>query len=755
MKGAVAALATTPAETPTILVERVSSSTFRIRIGDARAIAQTSYLGLATPPSAIDATTVDGPGIRTSQDGRWLGLIGPGGLERARLEIATVIRDGRIRLNFELSAEQHLYGLGQGGHGFDRLGVSRTLWNAHVNHGLGGDIAVPVLFSNLGSGLFFDCSARARVDAGDSNESVNLCAEFEADAIDVYYFAGPTLRDAVGAHAALTGFAPMPPRWSLGFVQSTRHFSDANDLRALLESFRASETPCDALVLLSTYGQACGWNRNVGDLRFSQGLAGGNGELLGEIARAGMRVIAHEYPVLHPESPLFAEASARGFLLDAGFPDRRAAPPGPSNYHEGQRYLDFANPEVGRWWWDRHAHLLAAGVDGWWLDGGEGPPEGTATSRGDNAQTHNRFDLCRQLAFRDGEARDRPRRRPYFLCRSGGPGMQGLGSAAWSGDVDATFASLEAQVPLGLNVAMSGVPYWGTDTGGYYPVAGRNAELFVRWFQFSVFCGVFRAHGKEWRNHLPFGHGEATDRILRRFVELRYELMPYTYSLAWQAHRDGLPLQRPMVLSYPADPNVAALGSQFLWGDDLLVAPVTRASAVAWHVYLPYGTWFDFWTGETHAGGRSVSVEAPLDRMPIFVRSGAIIPMSTDRPRAGAPSPEHVMLAVYPEGRSAFTLYDDDGETDAYLDGRSARTRIECERFGERIDIRIGAPEGDPASVPATRTYTLCVKGIRVPTHVRIDGTGPAGGQTEWTRSADGTLRIGPVCAPAMLRIDF
>jgi len=754
VKGAVAVRATVLSDSPRVLVERMSVSTFRIRIGDPGAIARTSYLG-AVPPATIDGAQAAGPGIRASEDGRWLCLSGDGSREHVRLEIATVLREGRIRLHFEFPVEQHLYGLGQGGHGFDRLGVSRTLWNAHVNHGLGGDIAVPVLFSNLGYGLFFDCSARARIDAADSNESVNLSAEFEADGIDAYYFAGPTLRDAVGAYAALTGLAPMPPRWSLGFVQSTRHFAGADDLRALLETFRSTDTPCDALVLLSTYGQARGWNRNVGDLRFSAGLAGQDGELFGDIRRAGMRVVAHEYPVLHPESPLFAEASARGYLLDAGFPDRRAAPPTPSSYHEGQRYLDFANPEVGRWWWDRHGHLLAAGVDGWWLDGGEGPPEGTGTPRGDNAQMHNRFDLCRQRAFRDGEARDRPRTRPYFLCRSGGPGMQGLGSAAWSGDVDATFASLEAQVPLGLNVAMSGVPYWGTDTGGYYPVAGRNTELFVRWFQFSAFCGVFRTHGKEWRNHLPFGHGEVADRILRRFIELRYELMPYTYSLAWQAHREGLPLLRPMVLNYPADPNVAALGSQFLWGDDLLVAPVTRPSAETWQTYLPHGTWFDFWTGEPHAGGRSVSVDTPLERMPIFVRSGAIIPMSTGRPQAGGQSPEHLTLAVYPDGRSEFTLYDDDGETNAYLDGRSACTRIECERSGGAIDIRIGAPKGDPVSVPATRSYTLCVKGLPRPADIRIDGAGLSGGRAEWTCGTDGTLDIGPVRAPVTVRIDL
>ena len=233
----------------------------------------------------------------------------------------------------------------------------------------------------------------------------------------------------------------------------------------------------------------------------------------------------------------------------------------------------------------------------------------------------------RYRAFADGEAKDRGDARPFLLCRSGGPGMQRYGAGTWTGDINSTFATLEAQIATGLNVGMSGVPYWGTDIGGYYPTVTASGELFARWFQFGAFCPIFRAHGRAWRERLPWAYGDEIEAICRRYLELRYRLMPYTYTLAWQAHRHGLPLMRPLVLNHAADPRTWELGTEFLWGDDLLVAPVTREGATHWPVYLPAGRWHDFWTHEAYEGPCGISVEAPLDRLPLFVRAGAIVPM--------------------------------------------------------------------------------------------------------------------------------
>jgi alpha-glucosidase len=449
-------------------------------------------------------------------------------------------------------------------------------------------------------------------------------------------------------------------------------------------------------------------------------------------------VVSHEYPVLHEASPLYAEAAGNGYLLEHGYPVNPPGRPRATNFKEGQRYLDFSRAEVRSWWWRAHRELVALGVEGWWLDGGEGPPPEVKLEAGPASVLHNRFDLMRHQAFAEGEAQDRPKLRPYLLCRSGGPGMQRFGAMPWSGDINTTFETMEAQIRIGLNTGMSGVPHWGTDIGGFYRVAPDEGELFARWFQFGAFNSVFRGHGFVWRYHLPWSHGERIEAICRRYLELRYRLMPYTYTLAWQAHRQGLPLMRPLVLNYPDDPRSWDLGTQYLWGDDLLVAPVTRAGATQWPVYLPKGVWHDFWTGERHGGPANVSVEAPLDRLPLFVRAGAIVPFGPVMQYDGEREADAIILLVYPEGSSSFTLYEDDGSTNDYLEGRSARTTFTCAADPKGLSCAVGDPEGDPSLIPAKRSYTFKIHAERRPRSVEIDDHGalaegqPTGGASWW-----------------------
>lgn len=708
----------------------------RLRLGEGTA-PEASWL--AEPPEA-SGSIASGPAIvRLDAEGR-LELGRAGAPPELRLSLDP--GDGaRLRLGFEAAGEQHFYGLGHGGMPFDRLGATRRLWNCHVNHGLGSDIAIPLLLSSRGWGLFFDDACRAVLDPGRSQDSICFDYASENRAIDVYFLAGDSLRATLGLVATLLGHATLPPRWALGFLQSTRHFENRDELRRLVGAFRDKGIPCDALILLSTYGQSRGWNKGVGHLEVEPGLFADAADLVAELKQAGLRVLTHEYPVLHEASQLHPEAVERRYLLDDAYARPAADDRSPTTYHDGQRYLDFSRPEVGAWWWDRHEALMKAGVDGWWLDGGEGPAfDGGSDGR------HNRFDLSRQQAFAEGEARDRPHKRPFLLCRSGGPGMQRFGAACWSGDVNATFATLEMQIGLGLNMGLSGVPWWGTDIGGYYPIDSESGELFARWFQFGAFSPIFRAHGRAWRRHLPWSHGPAIEAICRRYLELRYRLMPYTYSLAWQARTQGLPLMRPLVLNYPDDPKVRDLASAYLWGDDLLVAPVTREGATAWPVYLPKGRWHDFWTGATYAGQRTAVVPAPLERLPLFVRAGAILPLAVADPGPGG---RRVDVLIYPEGRSSFMLYDDDGESRGYLDGACALTDLTCVAEPDRIICRIEAPRGDASLVPADRTYRLS---IHVPSPPVAVDLGSDERESDW-RQDEGRVTVTVNSYPAEVRL--
>jgi alpha-glucosidase (family GH31 glycosyl hydrolase) len=320
--------------------------------------------------------------------------------------------------------------------------------------------------------------------------------------------------------------------------------------------------------------------------------------------------------------------------------------------------------------------------------------------------------------------------------------MQRFGAACWSGDINNTFATLEAQIPIGLNTGMSGVPLWGTDIGGFYALAPISGELFARWFQFGAFCPIFRAHGRQWRQHLPWSHGPEIETICRRFLELRYRLMPYTYTLAWQAHTEGLPMMRPLMLNYADDPRVWELGTEYLWGDDLLVAPVTRAGVRQWPVYLPEGRWHDFWTHAVHEGRGGIAVEAPLDRMPLLVRAGAIIPMAPPMQHQEPGAWRALTVRIYPEGRSSFRLFEDDGASSDYRNGRFALTEISCEAERASITVSAAAPQGEAALIPAGRPITFEIQSSHPPRVVDVRGQGSlpsvtAGSGEGWWHDGD------------------
>lgn len=751
---------------PPVGVAVCTASIVRIRVGGSGHDPEATYLDVRTWPAvsgAIEYTTeslaTNGLALRLQGDPRRLEFCDRAGRSLLRFALSVGDSGPGTRLRLHLVGEQHFYGMGQGG-SFDRLGASRRLWNGHVNHANGSDIAIPLLMSNAGYGLFFDNSSLARLEAGDSDSSTWLDYECEAGPLDLYFLAGDGMRGALEAAADLLGHAPMPPRWSLGYLQSTRHFENADELQRLPATFRERRLPCDAIILLSSYGETMGWNKGVGWLDWHTQLAPDPGALLGELQSQHFHAITHEYPVLHRESPLHAEAVAKGFLLDYAYPETPVETRTPVTYMAGQRFIDFSQPAARDWWWAQHRDLVHAGIEGWWLDGGEGPPAETSLQAGTGATMHNRYDLMRYRAFAEGEAQDRGDVRPFLLCRSGGPGMQRFGAGTWTGDVNNTFATLEAQIATGLNVGMSGVPYWGTDIGGYYPTAEASGELFARWFQFGAFCPIFRAHGRVWRERLPWAYGSEIEAICRRYLELRYRLMPYTYTLAWQAHRNGLPLMRPLVLNHAADPRAWELGTQYLWGEDLLVAPVTREGATHWPVYLPQGRWHDFWTHQVYEGPRGVSVEAPLDRLPLFVRAGAILPMGPVVQHLDGPAAADLSLLVYPAATASFTLYDDDGTTNAYRRGGYALTDFECVTASSALICRIAGPRGDAEAIPKNRNYTFQILASAAPRQVELQGAavlpqGHEAGPQAWWHDGKAFLFVRLGSGPAEIRIDW
>jgi len=330
----------------------------------------------------------------------------------------------------------------------------------------------------------------------------------------------------------------------------------------------------------------------------------------------------------------------------------------------------------------------------------------------------------------EGSQLERPNARPFSLHRNGYVGIERYGWL-WSGDIDSTWAALSAQVSVGINTGLSGMPFWGTDTGGFVTTPELTGELYVRWFQFSAFCPLFRSHGRTWKLRLPWGwntgdygptelsgysgkaglpdpkelHNAQVEPICRKYLELRYRLTPYTYNAVREAHDTGLPIMRALWLHYPDDPRAAGRGDEYLWGRDILVAPVTEKGAASRKLYLPAGEWYDFWKEEKLEGGREITRPVDLATLPLFVRAGALVPRGPVKQFADGKPDDPLSITIYPgvDGESSF--YEDDGVSFNYERGEYMRMNMSWN--DDRRELRLSLAEGSRMLQPSPRKIEI------------------------------------------------
>jgi alpha-glucosidase/alpha-D-xyloside xylohydrolase len=331
-------------------------------------------------------------------------------------------------------------------------------------------------------------------------------------------------------------------------------------------------------------------------------------------------------------------------------------------------------------YWDAHRKDFATGVDGWWPD------------EGDPLDIPSR--LARNRMHWQGPQIDRPNERPYALHRNGYAGMQRYASFLWSGDVYSTWETLKTQVPIAINTSLTGIPYWGTDIGGFVPTSEFTAELYLRWFQFGAFCTLFRSHGRTWKLRLPWGwntgdpgpveirnydgasvpdasqlHNAQVEPICRKYLELRYRMLPYLYSAVRECATTGMPVMRALWLHYPDDPVAVARNDQYLWGPSMLVAPVAEKALTARSVYLPHGNWYDFWTNDRIEGGREISRSVDLETIPLYVAAGTVLPLGPVKQHTDEKVDQSLSISIYPGADGSFLLYEDDGRSFNYRKG--------------------------------------------------------------------------------------
>lgn len=557
-----------------------------------------------------------------------------------------------------------LYGLGQHQGGvFNYRGAVVELAQAN------SDIAVPLLLSTNGYGLFWNTASRSIYDDRFSRE-LKLSAD-AADGVDYYVFYGPEMDTIIHRYRELTGHAPMFGRWAYGFIESKDRYQSAQELLDIAGAYRAQHIPLDMIV------QDWFWWKRQGDPEFTDVYLKPNPDVPGALRtlhEEHVHAIISAWAVLDPGSEMYRAMKDQNLLI-----------PGTPDY-------DPTNPKARDFYWDHLiGKLFAQGWDGFWLDSSEpeawkGESDGVLKDKhlfiGSGTRYLNVFPLLHTGNVYDHWRANTDAKRVFLLTRSAFAGQQRNGTVEWSGDIFGTFPVLQRQVAAGLNFALSGMPYWTTDIAGYTspfkdePSNSRYQELYTRWFEFGTFCPILRTHGHRSANKL-YSYGAQTPTLIA-YDKLRSRLLPYTYSLAFRVTHDDYTIQRPLVMDWRSEEKVRNIGDQFMFGPSFLVNPVLTEGATQRLLYLPPApAWYDFWTGEKLRGDQQLLASAPLDRIPLYVPAGSILPLGPESEYAGQQSQAAVELRIYPGANGAFTLYDDAGDNYNYEKGEYATVSIQ------------------------------------------------------------------------------
>jgi len=469
--------------------------------------------------------------------------------------------------------------------------------------------------------------------------------------------------------STISGQAVLPPKWVLGYQQSHRTVRDEAQMLKTVDTFREKRIPLDSVCYLGTGFCPSGWNKYQPSFEFNPKVFKRTPKkVLADMHKRNVKVMVHMIPW------------DRGRLETI----QGTIPPKPGEKLDNTHIQNY---------WNEHNVLVDAGVDAWWPD------------EGDWFNFHER--MKRHELYYTGPLSKQPNVRPWSLHRNGYLGIARWGGWMWPGDPLTTWRTLETHIAIGINHSLSVSPFWNSDIGAFYTTDEYSAELYSRWVQFATFNSLMRCHGRGWENRLPWvwgqgkpGWGEnsyapaasemknpAIEPIAKKYIELRYQLLPYNYTLAWQARTAGMPMMRSMWLHYPKDKHACAVRDQYLWGREMLIAPVHKKSATSREVYLPKGTWYDWWTRKAVEGGKTVTRRVDLSTMPIYVRAGAIIPFDPVRQYTTQAVDEPTTLKVYRGADGQYTLYDDDGISLDYLKGDSVHILIKWDDSAKRLTL--------------------------------------------------------------------
>jgi alpha-glucosidase len=628
-----------------------------------------------------------------------------------------------------LQPGEMFFGLGEKGLSLNRAGRELSMWNTDIPNYQ--DRTDPLyeshpfyigLSQGRAYGVFFNNSYRSYFSMGSGNHRF---AHFRATdgKLDYFFFAGPGMKQVLSRYSELVGRSPLPPKWSLGYQQCRYSYYPEAEVRSIAQTFRDKKIPADVIYLDIHYmdGYRC--------FTFDKQRFPDPDKMLADLKAQGFKIVTIVDPVIKvdPGYPVYDSGLAGDHFVKLPDGERYVGDvwPGPSHF------ADYTRPETRKWWGDLVGGFLNTGIAGIWNDMNEPAVWGVETPWNvqfrENGKSvsikkiHNLFGHLMAQSTYEGMLRRKPDERPFILTRAGFSGTQRY-AAVWTGDNATSFESLENAIRMSQSMGISGITFAGADVGGFWD--SPSTELFVRWMEAGAFIPFFRNHTMyDTQAQEPWSFGREAENICRTYINLRYQLMPYTYTAFRAAESDGSPVMRPLFFENQNDPDCYWDGNYttFYWGSDIIVAPVTAQGQTIRKVYLPEGIWHDFRENRTYPGKAYAYVDAPLGKLPLFVRGGSVIPMQEVQQYVGEKPVDLVQLHVYPGEARVSSMYEDDGVSFGYRKDGFRRTSFTVESEKNRDMLTISAPEGKYE--PVNRSFEIILHGQKQrPVLVQIDG---------------------------------